>query len=190
MLAPEVSPSRVNESEEVLAFWFEEADRRNWWVVDSAFDELLRSRFLGLLLQAAAGELSSWRADARGRLAEIIVLDQFSRNIYRGTPRAFAQDPQALALSQEAVAAGALAQLGDDERTFLLMPYMHSESRLVHVQAEALFRRFAPKGNHEFELRHKAIIDRFGRYPHRNEILGRVSTDEEIEFLKQPGSGF
>jgi uncharacterized protein (DUF924 family) len=176
--------------EEVLAFWFEKTDRRKWWSVDPAFDELLRTRFLGLLRQACAGELSSWRASAGGRLAEIIVLDQFSRNIHRGTPRAFSQDPQALALSQEAVAAGALAELDEDERTFLLMPYMHSESRLVHVQAEALFRQFAPKGNYEFELRHKAIIDRFGRYPHRNQILGRVSSEEEIEFLKQPGSGF
>jgi len=180
----------VETSEEVLIFWFEEIDRRNWWTVDAAFDDLLRIRFLGLLQQASAGELSSWRVSARGRLAEIIVLDQFSRNIHRGTPQAFSQDAQALALAQEAVAAGALVELADDERAFLLMPYMHSESRLVHVQAEALFRQFAPKGNHEFELRHKAIIDRFGRYPHRNQILGRVSSEEEIEFLKQPGSGF
>ena len=160
-------------SEEVLAFWFEEVDRKKWWTVDPAFDDLLRTRFLPLLLQASAGELYLWRTTARGRLAEIIVLDQFSRNIHRGTPQAFSQDAQALALSQEAVAAGALAELEEDERTFLLMPYMHSESRLVHVQAEALFRQFAPKGNYEFELRHKAIIDRFGRYPHRNQILGR-----------------
>jgi uncharacterized protein (DUF924 family) len=176
--------------EEVLAFWFEETDRRSWWVVDPAFDDLLRTRFLGLLQQACAGELSSWRVSAEGRLAEIIVLDQFSRNIYRGTPQAFSQDPQALALSQEAVAAGALAELDEDGRTFLLMPYMHSESRLVHVQAEALFKQFTPFGNYEFELRHKAIIDRFGRYSHRNQILGRESSEEELEFLKQPTSGF
>ena len=176
--------------EEVLAFWFEETDPRNWWVVDPAFDDLLRTRFLPLLLQASAGELYLWRTTARGRLAEIIVLDQFSRNIHRGTPQAFSQDAQALALSQEAVAAGALAELDEDGRTFLLMPYMHSESRLVHVQAEALFRQFAPERNYDFELRHKAIIDRFGRYPHRNQILGRESSAEELEFLKQPGSGF
>jgi len=176
--------------EEVLAFWFEETDPRNWWVVDPAFDDLLRTRFLPLLLQASAGELYSWRTTARGRLAEIIVLDQFSRNIFRGTPQAFSQDAQALALSQEAVAAGSLPELGEQERTFLLMPYMHSESRLVHVQAEALFRQFAPERNYDFELRHKAIIDRFGRYPHRNQILGRKSSAEELEFLKQPGSGF
>ena len=148
------------------------------------------SRYVDLLQQAAAGELSAWRTSAGGRLAEVIVLDQFSRNIHRGRPQAFAQDPQALALSQVAVAGGSLQELNEVERTFLLMPYMHSESRLVHVQAEALFRRFAPAENHGFELRHKAIIDRFGRYPHRNQVLGRVSTEEEIEFLKQPGSSF
>jgi len=180
----------VETSEEVLAFWFEEVDRKKWWTVDPAFDDLLRTRFLPLLLQASAGELYLWRTTAKGRLAEIIVLDQFSRNIHRRTPQAFSQDAQALALSQEAVAAGALAELDEDGRTFLLMPYMHSESRMVHVQAEALFRQFAPKGNYEFELRHKAIIDRFGRYPHRNQILGRESSEQELEFLEQPGSGF
>jgi uncharacterized protein (DUF924 family) len=177
-------------SAEVLEFWFKEIEPRNWWVVDPAFDELLRSRFAGLLQQAAAGELSAWRTSARGRLAEVIALDQFSRNVYRGMPQAFAQDPQALALAQEAVAGGSLPELNEVERTFLLMPYMHSESRRVHVQAEALFKQFAPEENYRFELRHKAIVDRFGRYPHRNQVLGRASSEEEVEFLKQPGSSF
>jgi uncharacterized protein (DUF924 family) len=176
--------------EEVLTFWFKEIEPRKWWVVDPAFDDVLRDRFLGLFQQAAAGELFGWRVSARGRLAEVVVLDQFSRNIFRGTPHAFAQDPQALILSQEAVVGGVLEALSEMERAFLLMPYMHSESRLIHVQAEALFKKYAPPGNYEFELRHKAIIDRFGRYPHRNQILGRVSSAEEIEFLKQPGSSF
>ena len=176
--------------DEVLTFWFEEIEPRQWWLVDPAFDELLRVRFSGHLQQAAAGELFVWRNCARGRLAEIIVLDQFSRNIYRGTPQAFSQDPQALVLSQEAVAGGALQALDEVERAFLLMPYMHSESRLVHVQAERLFREFAKAENHTFELRHKEIIDRFGRYPHRNHVLGRVSSEEEVAFLKQPGSSF
>jgi uncharacterized protein (DUF924 family) len=123
-------------------------------------------------------------------VAEIIVLDQFSRNIFRNTPRAFLLDPMALALSQEAVASGALEHLEPTERAFLLIPYMHSESVLVHAEAERLFRTWAPKGNYDFELRHKAIVDRFGRYPHRNKILGRVSTTEEEEFLLQPGSSF
>ena len=175
---------------QVLTFWFKEIEPRKWWIVDPEFDDLLRSRFLGYVQQAVAGELYEWRSTPHGRLAEVLVLDQFPRNIYRGTPKAFAQDPQALALSQEAVAAGALQALSEIERMFLLMPYMHSESRLVHVQAESLFKQFAPQDSYEFELRHKAIIDRFGRYPHRNQIMGRKSTEDEMEFLKQPGSSF
>lgn len=174
----------------VLAFWFEEITPEAWWKADPAFDALIRNRFSDLLAQASQGELFSWRAGARGRLAEIIVLDQFSRNIHRDTPRAFSQDAMALALSQEAVAAGAHRQLAEMERAFLLMPYMHSESRLIHVEAERLFKAFTPANNYEFELKHKAIVDRFGRYPHRNAILGRTSTAEEVEFLKQPGSRF
>jgi uncharacterized protein (DUF924 family) len=96
----------------------------------------------------------------------------------------------ALVLAQEAVAAGALSSLEPMERSILLLPYMHSESRRIHVVAEALYKEFAPAGNYDFELRHKAIVDRFGRYPHRNEVLGRASTPEELEFLQQPGSRF
>ena len=176
--------------EEILSFWFREIDPKLWWSAEPGFDELIRGRFLGLLQEAASGELYEWRATAQGRLAEVIVLDQFSRNVYRNTPRSFAQDPMALALAQEAVAAGALTALGPTERSFLLLPYMHSESRKIHVVAEALYREFAPAGNYDFELKHKAIVDRFGRYPHRNEVLGRASTPDEIEFLKQPGSRF
>ncbi len=176
--------------EEVLSFWFREIDPKLWWSAGVGFDELVRGRFLDLMQAAAASELYEWRVTARGRLAEVIVLDQFSRNVYRNTPQAFSQDPMALALAQEAVATGALASLDPTERSFLLLPYMHSESRQIHEVAEALYREFAPAGNYDFELKHKAIIDRFGRYPHRNEILGRASTPEEIEFLKQPGSRF
>ncbi len=175
---------------EVLKFWFEETTPKQWWIAAPTFDQLIAERFLSLLNQAAQGELYTWRRSSQGRLAEIIVLDQFSRNIHRHTAAAFAQDPMALVLAQEAIAAGALAQLSPTERSFLLLPYMHSESRAIHVIAENLYREHAPQGNYEFELKHKAIIDRFGRYPHRNAILGRVSTDEEIEFLEQPGSRF
>ena len=176
--------------QDVLDFWFEETDPQQWWTVDSQFDATIRERFLPLWHRAIAGELHSWRATARGRLAEVIVLDQFSRNVFRNTPAAFAQDPMALVLAQEAVASGALEALLPDERTFLLLPYMHSESRLIHVEAERLYRAWTPRENYEFELRHKAIVDRFGRYPHRNATLGRGSTVEEIEFLKTPGSSF
>ena len=175
--------------EEILAFWFEEIDPNQWKVFDPSFDALLKKRFMALLQKASAGELFVWRRKSRGRLAEIVVLDQFSRNIHRGTPLAFAQDAMALALSQEAVSADVMPGFNEEECSFLLMPYMHSESRTIHVQAEALFKRYAPS-RYEPELRHKAIIDRFGRYPHRNKILGRVSTEEEIEFLKLPGSSF
>jgi uncharacterized protein (DUF924 family) len=175
---------------EVLKFWFEDIDPKMWWAAEPTFDDLIRQKFEGLFQQAASGELYSWRLEARGRLAEIIVLDQFSRNMYRNSPRAFSQDPVALVLAQEAVTQGAHHELSPVERNFLLLPYMHSESIHIHVLAEQLYREFAPPASLEFELRHKAIIDRFGRYPHRNEILGRASTPEEIEFLKQPGSGF
>lgn len=174
---------------EILEFWFEDIDQDQWKRFDPSFDALLERRFMDVLQRASAGELFAWRTTAKGRLAEVIVLDQFSRNIHRGTPKAFAQDAMALVLAQEAVAAGLTSELSVEECSFLLMPYMHSESRIIHVEAEALFRQHAPT-RYEPELRHKAIIDRFGRYPHRNEVLGRASTQEEIEFLKLPGSGF
>ena len=174
----------------ILDFWFREIDPAQWWRVDPAFDALIRSRFLGLHRQAAAGELFAWRSTPSGRLAEIIVLDQFSRNLFRGAPGAFAQDGTALVLAQEAVAARAHEALAPVERGFLFLPYMHSESRAIHVEAERLYREFALPENHEFELKHKRIVDRFGRYPHRNAILGRTSTAEEVEFLQQPGSSF
>ncbi len=180
----------VAEAGAVLAFWFEEVDPEDWWKTDPAFDESIRRRFAALHERASRGELYGWRAAAAGRLAEIIVLDQFSGNSFSGWSRAYAQDLAALALAQEAVAAGAHLELEPVRRTFLLLPYMHSESRAIHVVAERLFREFTPPFNHDFELRHKAIVDRFGRYPHRNAELGRASTPEEIEFLRQPSSSF
>lgn len=176
--------------EPVLRFWFEETESKMWWVSDVDFDTRIRSRFSSTLEQAAAGELDGWRRTPRGRLAEILVLDQFSRNIHRDTPLAFARDPVALVLSQEAIAAGVEGSLSPIERAFLYMPFMHSESRLIHERAELLFRENGLPESHAFEMKHKAIIDRFGRYPHRNWILGRASTAEETEFLKQPGSSF
>ena len=174
----------------VLRFWLEEAGPKAWWTPDPAFDETIRRRFAVLFERAIQGELFDWRARPQGRLAEIIVLDQFSRNLFRGTARAFAQDLAALALAQEAVSVGAHLALEPAQRVFLLLPYMHSESREIHVIAQRLFREFTPAENLDFEMRHKAIIDRFGRYPHRNEALGRASTPEELEFLGQPGSSF
>lgn len=174
----------------ILQFWFQEVEPSQWWRVDADFDQLIDKRFGELHYRAARAELFTWRTNPKGRLAEIIVLDQFSRNIYRSDPRAFAADSLALALAQEATAASADLELPQDERTFLYMPYMHSESKLIHEAAVPLFRDRAPKSNYDFELRHKAIIDRFGRYPHRNAVLGRQSTPEELAFLKEPGSSF
>ena len=174
----------------VLQFWFTEITPAQWWKVDPAFDALIGERFGALHRAACAGALDGWRRDPRGRLAEVIVLDQFSRNLHRGTPGAFAADPMALALAQEAVAGGLDLALSVDERAFLYMPYMHSESRTVHAEAERLFGSLGRPNSLHFEQRHRAIVDRFGRYPHRNAILGRTSTPEELAFLQEPGSSF
>ncbi|MGF1909241.1 DUF924 domain-containing protein [Vibrio kasasachensis] len=176
--------------EQVLKFWFSELESKDWFVVSADVDARIKSQFGQLLQQAAHAELFTWRDSPQGRLAEIIVLDQFSRNIYRNTPQAFSQDPLALALAQEAVRLEADKQLTPQERSFLYMPYMHSESAFIHQQAAILFKQPGLENNYDFELKHKTIIDRFGRYPHRNVILNRVSSTEEIEFLTQPGSSF
>ena len=176
--------------QDVLQFWFVESTPKQWWAAEAAFDKLISSRFAALHARTAQAEQFAWRETARGRLAEIIVLDQFSRNIHRHSPLAFAQDGMALVLAQEAVALKADAALTALECSFLYMPFMHSESQAIHVQAEALYRANGVQSNLDFEIRHKAIIDRFGRYPHRNAVLGRPSTEAELEFLKQPGSRF
>lgn len=177
-------------SEDVLRFWFEDIDQAKWWQKDEAFDQLISEKFKALHTQAKQCQLYSWRSSARGRLAEVIVLDQFSRNMYRDTPEAFACDPLALALAQEAIALGMDKQLSAVERSFLYLPYMHSESLAIHEVAVALYQANGIESNLDFELQHKAIIERFGRYPHRNVILARKSTEEELAFLQQPGPSF
>ncbi|MGQ0709320.1 MAG: DUF924 family protein [Rhodoferax sp.] len=178
------------QAQDILHFWFTELTPRQHFVKDPALDDTMRKRFGATLAAAARCELFAWRGTAQGRLAEIIVLDQFSRNVYRDTPGAFAQDALALVLAQELVASGQDQQLPLAQRAFAYMPYMHSESALVHTQAVALFAQPGLEGNLDFELRHQAIIDRFGRYPHRNALLGRPSTPEELAFLQEPGSSF
>lgn len=182
--------SQTITAEQVLTFWFEEIEPKLWWIKDVEFDALINQRFGDVLVQAKRGELSHWRVTPQGRLAEIIVLDQFSRNIYRDTPAAFEADAIALVLAQEAVAQQVDLALKPKQVPFLFMPYMHSESAMIHQVAVKLFNREAAVANLTFELQHKAIIDRFGRYPHRNAILGRESTAEEIAFLREPGSSF
>jgi len=174
----------------VLHFWFEENSPRQWFQKDDSFDAEIRKRFGKLHLQAVSGKLSGWRISAHGRLAEIILIDQFSRNLHRDQAEAFAHDGMALVLAQEAVAVGADQELSSSEQAFLYMPYMHSESAIVHAEAVRLFSQPGLEANLDFELKHKAIIDRFGRYPHRNAVLGRDSTPEELAFLQQPGSSF
>lgn len=180
----------MEDYERILAFWFEELEPKQWFIKDAALDARIAEQFSGVHARAAQCELFEWRREPRGRLAELIVLDQFSRNMHRDRPEAFAQDALALALAQEAVALGADQVLEAPERVFLYMPYMHSESPLIHEQAMRLFDQPGLEENLQYEMKHKAIVDRFGRYPHRNAILGRTSTPEELEFLKQPGSSF
>lgn len=175
---------------EINSFWFDEIDPKMWWAKDAAFDAAITERFAAVHAAAAKAELYPWRRSIEGRLAEVIVLDQFSRNMFRDRPEAFAFDATALVLAQEAVASGHDQLLSLQQRAFLYMPFMHSESLLIHERAEKLFASPGLEGNLEFERKHKAIIQRFGRYPHRNQVLGRRSTAQEIEFLQQPGSSF
>lgn len=176
--------------QEILNFWFHELEAKMWFQKSDALDKKIQERFAPLHDQARKGELYAWRNTAQGSLAEVIVLDQFSRNIYRDTAEAFANDPLALALAQSAVDKKFHEQLSNIEKVFLYLPFMHSESPLIHEVALELYTELGEKTNLDFEIRHKTIIDRFGRYPHRNKILGRESTAEELEFLQQPGSSF
>lgn len=178
------------QAQEILHFWFQELNNRQRFAKVNAQDTAMRERFGATLQAAARGELFGWRTTPLGRLTEIVVLDQFSRNIYRDTPGAFAQDPQALTLAQELVACGQDQTLDLAQRSFAYMPYMHSESLVIHTQAVQLFAQPGLEGMLFFEKKHQAIIARFGRYPHRNALLGRTSTPEELAFLALPGSAF
>ncbi|HUQ29644.1 MAG TPA: DUF924 family protein [Usitatibacter sp.] len=189
--------SRPTQPTEVLDFWFgapRGTQRPEWFRKDDRFDEEIRRRFGEVHHAAARGALDHWRQDRESMLALIVVLDQFSRNLYRNDPRAFAQDARARECTREALARGDDAVSLPVERQFLYLPLEHSEDRDDQVLACSLFARLeeqsAMKGLMEYAVRHKAIVDRFGRFPHRNSILGRASTPEEIEFLKTPGSGF
>jgi uncharacterized protein (DUF924 family) len=176
--------------DEIIRFWFEEIAPKQWWARDAAFDEALAARFGATHAAATRCELYAWREQPSGRLAEVVVLDQFSRNIYRNDPRSFAFDPLALCLAQEAVRIGADQAISTERRIFLYMPFMHSESAVIHQWAMKLFGAPGMESNLRSERRHKAIIDQFGRYPHRNRILGRTSTPEELDFLTREGPSF
>lgn len=175
---------------DILAFWFHDIDQSQWWTKDEQFDRLITERFSDVHEKANRCELFEWRQSAQGRLAEVILLDQFSRNMFRESALAFAYDPLALALSQEAISLGSDEELDPTQRSFLYLPFMHSESLKIHEIAVSLYAKLGVEANMNFELKHQAIIRKFGRYPHRNRVLGRISTAEEMEFLEQPGSGF
>lgn len=175
---------------EVIHFWFEELEPKQRFKKDPELDKLISERFGEVHQRARQGLLYTWREHPLDALAEIIVLDQFSRNMFRDSAEAFAYDSLALVLAQEAVRRKFDAELHPGQRSFLYMPFMHSESAEIHEIALYLFGQEGLEENYNFEVRHKEIIDRFGRYPHRNEILGRESTAEELEFLSKPGSSF
>lgn len=175
---------------EVIKFWFEDIEPKQRFAKDLEFDELIRTRFSELHERAREGRLYTWREHPLDALAEIIILDQFSRNMFRDKPEAFAYDALALVLAQEAIRRKLDAELDNRKKGFMYMPFMHSEAAEIHEIALYLFDQPGLEDNFNFELKHKEIIDRFARYPHRNAILGRESTPEEIEFLSRPGSSF
>lgn len=176
--------------ESVLNFWFVTHGEDDWFGAKPEFDAELAREFSATHAWVAAGNATSWRTSPSGRLAEIIVLDQFSRQIHRDTPDAYACDGMALVLAQEALRAGADQALQGAERAFLYMPFMHAESLAMQDISVRLFDQPGLEGNLRFALAHRDIIVRFGRYPHRNAVLGRASTAEELDFLQQPGSSF
>lgn len=189
----------------VVTFWFGNTvgeppapqTRTRWFKKSDAFDREIQERFGDLHTALMNGEHDDWLDTARGCLARILVLDQFSRNLFRNDPRSFASDDLALAATDQVINRGWLETLGEHEQCFVLMPLMHSEDAARQQQSveqfEALAKRASGDGfdsNVDYAYRHKKIVDRFGRYPHRNAVLGRTSTAEEAEFLTRPGSSF
>jgi uncharacterized protein (DUF924 family) len=175
-------------AQSVLDFWFRgNEERKEWFQKDPAFDDEIRARFLPLYEEAARGALAAWKHSPRECLALIILLDQFPRNMFRGDARTYATDALALDAARHAVAAGYDRALSEVERTFIYLPFEHSENL---ADQETALRLFAGHANYEWARKHWEIVRRFGRFPHRNAVLGRQSTPAEIEFLRQPGSGF
>jgi uncharacterized protein (DUF924 family) len=172
---------------EILAFWREAGEAR-WYSKDTAFDAIIRTRFMGLWERAVSGGLSSWEASDDGALALVIVLDQFPRNMFRDEPRTYSSDALALKTAQRAIARGANARIEPELLEFLYVPFMHSEHLADQLRCVELFRNEGRPENLKYAEAHADIIRRFGRFPHRNRILGRVTTPEEQAFLD--GGGF
>ena len=185
---------------EILEFWFSDRTRPLWFEKNAAFDEEIRVRFGAVIAAACAGELESWSGSAESALALVLLLDQFTRNVYRGTPRAFAGDSRARAVATAAVERGFDRQLPLDRRHFFYLPFEHSEDVGDQRRSVALFRSWAEAhdgaqrdqalAQMTYVYRHQEIVERFGRFPHRNAILGRESTAEELAFLNEPHSSF
>jgi len=173
----------MKSAEDVIRFWFVDHGSDDWFSSSAAFDAELTAAFADTHAAVALGEAWSWRESPEGRLAEILVLDQFSRQLFRGSARAFASDSMALALAQEAVAGGHDKALDPQKRMFLYMPYMHSESLVVHEEALRLFTDLDNENILKFEIAHADCLRRFGRYPRRNVALGRESTTEEKAYI-------
>jgi uncharacterized protein (DUF924 family) len=191
----------MSQAQEILEFWFGKPDdedygksRKQWFTKNLEFDKEVRSRFFQDYQKAAAGELDDWQETALSCLALIILLDQFPRNMFRGQPQAFATDPQALTYAKHAVEKGLDQQLLPIQRQFIYLPFEHSESIVDQRQCVNLFSTLKDyvecASGVDYAYRHIKVIERFGRFPHRNEILGRETTPEEAEFLQQPGSSF
>ncbi len=171
---------------DVLSFWFEQHGQQDWFGGKPEFDAAIADNFAGTHAALARGDGWTWRSTPQGRLAEIIVLDQFSRQLFRGRPEAFASDAKALALAQEAVAGGHHQFVPQERRTFFLMPFLHAESRLVQAESVRLFTALGFADHLKYAREHAAIIERFGRFPRRNAALGRISTPEEDEYMRAP----
>jgi len=187
----DLGPANQVKGQDILTFWFVQTEPQKWFTQNQVFDGLIEQTFKSQTNRGLAGGLEHWGAQPESCLALILLLDQFTRNIYRGSPQAFAGDLQALSLSEQAVANGWLAaQPSLPYRQFFLMPLMHSEQLSVQQQSLPLFAKHTDPTTLRFAQRHAEIIERFGRFPHRNAALGRSSTPEEISFLKEPGSSF
>ncbi|OHV76616.1 DUF924 family protein [Rhizobium sp. LCM 4573] len=185
-----MSTDLVKTPEEVLSFWFEELSREQWFAPGEGLDETIRGRFAATHLALARGEAETWRSSPDERLAAIVVLDQFSRNIYRGTPLAFAADWLALREAKLAVEAGADLGVTPEKRCFFYLPFEHSEDPGDQDRSVDLFKALGDAEYLDYAERHRAVISEFGRFPHRNRFLGRESTSAELDYLSKPGAGF
>ena len=175
---------------DVFSFWFRELTPKDWFEKNDTLDEAMRKHFAATHLALAGGELDAWHSSPQDRLAAIIVLDQFSRNMYRGTPLSFATDWLALREARLAVGAGADMAVTADERCFFYLPFEHAEDLAEQDRSVELFALLGDENYLDYAERHRAVIRQFGRFPHRNAIIGRESTGAELDYLSKPGSGF